>query len=471
MEANQSTVLIWDTGSTTPPNGDWITVLWRSYDTIANTNSVSVPALVENDALTLREQYLAWLYDLGQTQIEGVRLIDHIVLDSGLSYWWMTLLTEKSNYSKSKEIEDAIKLMAFVNWVALDRVRRIIVHSSNKSLIRCIKHWCYGNSIVFEGYVGHDLPDQTIKKKFLYTDLPRPVQAVVWLAWYLVKRLPFKGVGTKEWHQTDGKISFFSYLCNINASGAPNEDFENRYWTKLPTLLKKNKYPTNWLHLYINDGSFKNAKEAAKALRALNAKEIGKQTHVVLDSFISRNILTKTLISWWKLVKKGNYLQKKLHEICGSQSTLNLWPLFEQDWLESTTGAVAIGNLLTSNLMLSALKQLPHQQRGIYLQENLAWESALIHSWQSQEHGFLIGFPHATVRFWDLRYFHDPRLYDRTGHHDLPMPNTVAYSGPAVLDAYRLGKYPASQMSEVEALRYLHLGSLAEPRSSSKTAQ
>ena len=461
MEVGQSTVLIWDTASASPPDGEWVTVLWRSYDLTSVKNSISIPALVEDDALALREQYLAWLYDLGETQIDGIRLIEHIVLDSGLSYWWMTLLTEKSNYSKSKGVEDAIKLMAFVNWCSLHKVERVILHTSNKYLTHCIKAWCYQKSIMFEVHVADDLPRQGGNIKFLYAALPRPLQAIIWLAGYLFKRWPLKGLGTTEWGQTQGEITFFSYLCSISTSKNQSKNAENRYWTKLPTLLKSTGYSTNWLHLYINDGSFKNAREAAQALRALNAREAGKQTHVVLDSFISRNVLTQTLCSWWKLVNKGHYLQKKLAAMSQARSTINAWPLLEQDWLESTIGDIAMSNLLNANLMRSALKRLPHQRSGIYLQENLAWETALIHSWQSKGHGSLVGFPHTTVRFWDLRYFHDRRLYRRTGHHDLPMPDTVAYSGPAVLNAYDLGKYPRSQMTEVEALRYLYLSAPA----------
>lgn len=119
---------------------------------------------------------------------------------------------------------------------------------------------------------------------------------------------------------------------------------------------------------------------------------------------------------------------------------------------------VAMSNLLYLNLFEAALKKLPKQQQGVYLQENMGWEFGLVHAWRAAAHGRLIGAPHSTVRFWDLRYFFDPHSYLRTGHNDLPLPDRVACNGPVMRVAYQQGGYPAESLLDVEALRYLHLG-------------
>ena len=61
------------------------------------------------------------------------------------------------------------------------------------------------------------------------------------------------------------------------------------------------------------------------------------------------------------------------------------------------------------------------------------------------------------MRFWDLRYFFDPRSYVRTGQNDLPIPNLVACNGPVAYSTYVNGCYPLEDLFEVEALRYLYL--------------
>ncbi len=70
---------------------------WNDHE---ETDSVhSLPVYVEKHSNRLRDKYLAWIHDLGESQISGKRLIDHLALEEGLSYWWMTLLVEKSVYN------------------------------------------------------------------------------------------------------------------------------------------------------------------------------------------------------------------------------------------------------------------------------------------------------------------------------------------------------------------------------------
>jgi len=219
-------------------------------------------------------------------------------------------------------------------------------------------------------------------------------------------------------------------------------------------LLQEN-CKTNWLHLYVKDVLLPTSKQAADIIRDFNKTGRGLQHHVTLDTFLSFSVVFLTLRDWCRLVWADLRLRKKISAKQGLAP--NLWPLFENDWRQSMSGRVAMGNLLNLNLFESALKCLPKQQRGVYLQENQSWEFGLIHAWQAAGHGRLIGSAHSTVRFWDLRYFFDSRSYRRTGSYDLPMPNQVTFNGSAVRDAYKNGGYPMNDLIEVEALRYLHL--------------
>lgn len=120
-----------------------------------------------------------------------------------------------------------------------------------------------------------------------------------------------------------------------------------------------------------------------------------------------------------------------------------------------------MSNCLFINLCEHTLKRLPPQRLGAYLEENQGWEMAFAHVWRALGHGQLIGVPHSTVRYWDLRYFFDPRSYARTGKGDLPLPDVVALNGPAAIAAYGQGNFPKDRIVEVEALRYFHLADLS----------
>jgi surface carbohydrate biosynthesis protein (TIGR04326 family) len=120
-------------------------------------------------------------------------------------------------------------------------------------------------------------------------------------------------------------------------------------------------------------------------------------------------------------------------------------------------GVVAMQNILNLNLFEVSLACIPKQTFGIYLQENQGWEFGLIAKWRANGHGHLVGTPHSTVRYWDLRYFFDPRSYLRKDKFDMPIPDSVACNGRAMIDTYINGGYPTNYLVEVEALRYLYL--------------
>jgi surface carbohydrate biosynthesis protein (TIGR04326 family) len=197
--------------------------------------------------------------------------------------------------------------------------------------------------------------------------------------------------------------------------------------------------------------------KAAKAIRDFNNNKTrkGSESHTTLDSFLSLEVVLKTLRDWFYLVLVCLRLNKL--PSLAINASLDFTPLFQTDWNRSLKGQTAMSNALYLNLIEAAMKLLPRQCVGVYLQENQPWEFALIHAWRVAGHARLIGIPHSSVRFWDLRYFFDPRSYQCRGQNNLPMPDQVAVNGSAMMKEYLRGRYPSAQLVEVEALRYLYL--------------
>jgi surface carbohydrate biosynthesis protein (TIGR04326 family) len=151
-------------------------------------------------------------------------------------------------------------------------------------------------------------------------------------------------------------------------------------------------------------------------------------------------------------------LDKKLK---GAGMASWLWPLIKGDFWESVCGRTAARNLLWVELFDAALAKLPRQRLGFYLWENQGWEQAMIHAWRKHGHGELIAVAHATIRFWDLRYFNDPRVFDESAEQAMPLPDKFAVNGPVARDFLIDSGYPVSRLSEVEAQRYLGLAELS----------
>ncbi|MBE0613499.1 MAG: hypothetical protein IH604_07530 [Burkholderiales bacterium] len=430
-------------------------MLWRGFDESAFSDVISIPKLVEAGAEELRARYLAWIYELGEMPISGKRVVDHLEFRIGLSYWWMTLFAEKCNFDKSPQIDDAIRLMAFEDWATGRSLGRVVLDSCNAPLAECMRSWCAGSGIGFERQITVAEKERRSSLKRLYQSMPHPVQALAWLVGHLVRFWPLRNLGVREWRQTKGRVTFISYLFNLVPGSAKEGRFESRYWAHLPDELQREGCKTNWLHLYVEDALLHTPEKAADVIRQFNTTGRDGQTHVTLDAFLSAKVVFRTLRDWFRLAWIGGRLRRAIAS--PHAAALNLWPLFQDDWQRTMSGQTALSGLLNYNLFESALKALPKQRVGVYLQENQGWEFALIHAWRTAGHGRLIGSPHSTVRYWDLRYFFDPRSYSQKGRNNMLLPDQVAMNGPAARDAYVTSGYPVGDLVDVEALRYLYL--------------
>ena len=446
------TLLIWDCEEDYPINDPII--LWKSYSSEELSHIISIPQIVENNADYLKKKYLAWIYDFGKFKVHGKRVIDHLQFRSGLNYWWMTLLIEK-NYGKSLAIYDSIRFIAFVDWLKDQSINTISLKTGNRSLAECIKKLCIKLDITFNCQLIKEQEVELNRYKFIYKNMPNISKGLIWLVSYLIDRMYLRGQGLKKLKLANGRITFFSYLFNLNSEALKKGYFESAYWLNLPDILKRGNYKINWVHIYVPSAQIPTAKQAAKIIFNFNKTGGEFQNHITLDTFLSFKIIFKTLVDWVKLIFVGISLKKV--RLIGNELDINLWPLFEKDWQNSLFGIVAMQNLLNYHLLKAMLETLPKQDRGVYLQENQSWEFSLIQVWKDMAHGELIGAPHSTIRFWDLRYFFHPKSFSKKFNYHLPMPNKVALNGPAAISAYKKGGYPSKDLVEVEALRYMHL--------------
>lgn len=451
-------LLIWDEEGA-PPSGKYCKpLLWQGFAIGDLSECISILELIEENAGVLRSRYLAWVYDFGETKLRGLRLIKHLELVPGFSYWWMTLLNEKCNFAKSPKIDDAIKLLAFIDWVSEQEIESLTLVSDNDSLAECLSGWCKKSKIKFH---WKQLPKSKNSLSWIrdfYAMLPNVVKAWIWLFKYLVDRWPIRHIGVERWCKSSGSITFVSPLFNVSPEDENDGLFNSDYWAHLPAELQKSDCKTNWLHLHVKAGSLSDVKSATRAIERFNKTGLGKQVHITLDVFLSLEVVFKVIKTWLQLVWKGVWLSRAMPT--SNQEPINLWPLFKEDWKASIFGRTAMFNLLQYYLFKSALNLLPKQRVGVYLLENQGWEFGLVNTWKSAGHGKLVGFPHSTVRFWDLRYFFDPRTYRQGTGNRMPRPDHVAVSGQLVANACLAGGYCPEDLVEVEALRYLYLENL-----------
>ena len=446
---------IWDMEAQ-PPVDKSVVLLWQSYLGDSEGAVIALPRLVEDNAELLKRHYLSWIYELGQVEVDGHKVIDLLEIRPGLSFWWMTLIAEKCNFSSSPHIDDAIRLLAFDLWASENSIYSVKLTTENTQLAQCIRLWCQSKNTPF-----HWSRPATERGSFpqLAGMLPNTFSAMIkfirrlWYSW------PLKDVGVKNWVESKGQLAFFSYLLNQDVNPKKAGVFNEVYWGSLTSYLRENNIFANWLHIYCADASRRKASESAAKLISINNKN-SHEVHVALESFLSVNVVLNSLRDWFKILKFAKSLQPKVSTIpC---SGVNLWPLFKDEWTESFRGFAALNALLNLNLLDNALSTLPKHKLGIYLHEQQAWEYSLINQWKGLGHGRLLGAQHTTLLDWNLRNFNDPRCFDASTKNHLPMPDSIAINGPTAFSKMVDAEYPVENLLQVEALRYQYITKLKQ---------
>lgn len=431
-------------------------IYWASFE--SSPDSISLPDVVEKDAEILREQYFDWLFELGNSLINGRRIIEHFRIRENFSFWWMSLMVEKSQW-KSPGLYKLFRLLALERLSRQYDIKKLIISISlDKDVRKAILTFCQRAGIKVK-IKAQEKKRAPLNLRQLFNTLPFIFQAILSLFNYLVHRWPIRHSRRCEKENlVSGGITFISYLFNFDRKHADQDAFYSKYWTRLHDLISKQSMNVSWLHLFIRSDQVPDASHAVRLAGRFNKKTYD-QIHYLLDSGLGWKVVMGVVKDYCRICYASLKLGRVQHLFNMQNSMVNFWPVFETDWKSSFLGVTAISNCLFLNLFEAVLSRIPYQKKGFYLLENQPWERSLIYAWKNAGHGSLTGVAHTTVSSWDLRHFFSPLEYTHNNRFQLPIPDRVALNGQAAINAYRKGGFPEDRISKAEALRYLYLDS------------
>lgn len=440
---------VWDLEDP-PAASDTLTVLWRHSAEGQDTTRISIVAEVESQADELRRRYLAWIHDLSQAPVGGKRVVDHLKLRPGLSYWWMSAPAQKFNLAGDNGIDDTLKLLALESVLGRQRPGTLQLHTENAGLARGLELLCQAFSIDFVWI----RPNVAAHRRML-DRLPSRIRAVVYLIWYSARTLRCTAKGRPA--SIPGQILFMDILVHLEQNARKAGQFQSNYWTALVGRMKAWGLASTWGHLYFRHDVLQTPADASALIESFNQTARSSESHFLLETYFGACVFLAALKDYLYLGQAASRFRSFTPPPLAN-SRLNPWPLHEAAWEDSLTGREAMLNCLRLALSEKAMRSLPRQQLGVYIAENQPWELAFIHAWRAAGHGKLIGVPHTTVRFWDLRYHYDKRTHaDDSVGLSLPQPDVLATNGPLARASLMAGGYPENRLRDVEALRFLHL--------------
>lgn len=452
MNKNYVHVLIWDyPDEEVIKSNNTDLVLWRSVS--SNRNIVSIPRLVDDWSDSIREEYLAWIFHLGNYKIGEKSIKESLLISNSISAWWLGLIVEKSNFSKSIYINEIIRILTFKKWLKNKKISKITLYTSSNKLKNTFKRFCLKKKFLFESKTLQKNIKLNLGFKKTFFLLPFYLRGIIWFIYKIIYNFPLIIKNVSYWKNNEKKYIFISYLFNMKNSDKENFLFST-YWGELPKKLKQNKTHTYWLHLYVRDKYLKNPYQASKLIDKLNKNNI-LQKHLTIYSFMNLKVIYKIFIDWLRMLKRIRKIA--FHKNFPIYKDFDFWEFYKNDCYESFIGMTCIDNLIYLNLFQEALKSCNRFSAVTYLLENQGWEIAMLSVCKSLNIMKTIGFSHAASRYWDLRNFYDKREFIDKNNLSLPRPKILAVNSKFALDQFINFGYPKNQIKLVEALRHSYL--------------
>ena len=138
-------LILWDSSRPAPLNEGKV-YTWNGY---FQKNSVcSILRYIENNDEQLRKKYIEFIFDMGESTINGKRIIDIFTIEDNLSFWWLTPFVEKNPW-KCPEIAEAIRFFALEEILLTQKPSSLKLVSENKNIHIIVHDLCKNLNIEY----------------------------------------------------------------------------------------------------------------------------------------------------------------------------------------------------------------------------------------------------------------------------------------------------------------------------------
>lgn len=452
-----TTAFLFSSSGATCPQQTGVTISFNGYGaSCAAKIAVSLPHYVETHDEKLRSQFLAFVHQVGTTDVNGKSVIQHLQIDPAFSYWWMTLFALRRWHADSGIVQ-AIKILALEQILIDLKISTLHIEISEGSVQSCVVNLC--KKLRISVVLIHP-----IKRRL---QLPHAFGALAAFGRTLL-RSGYSSARVQP--ETDSpSITVVDYLNGFDIEAASSGEYRSRFWSDLPTIINNQFNSCQWLHIRDVGKQSLSRNQSAHLASLLSTS---KRSHTAIDLLDMRSIRWRVIVGYSRLLLISVKLRSACNAFTPKGSQANLWPLFSAEWAKSLRGSIAIQHLTQFHAMRNRISRLPKQTCGIYLMENQPWEMALISAWKASGHGTLIGVPHAAPKFWEVRRFVDPQSRVANGVECFPQPDVIATNSSLMHQELRDNGFQKNRLVPVEALAFAHLASLsAKPTSSAAARQ
>ncbi len=453
--AGRSLCLLGRGGSCERASGD--VVYWDEL--VVPVGSVSIPQLVEDQAETLRDEYVSWCVELGEVRFDGQSLKSRLAsrLLGGGSFWWTTLIAQHSPMV-TPAIKDVFRLRSLELYYRRGVFTGLEYRGSDKRLAFVLKDWMRSLGHPFSWHSPPVLFSSGGVRRW-FDCLPYALQSLLYAGHFLVKRYYYARSGPRPSIQRDADLVVFTYFPNIDVEKARAGEFSSSYWGPLPGLFRQLGLRVTWVWFYANSSQL-TYQESVALRRQLNSRHFlnHHESFLMLEDFMTlRDVLSafaSYLLLWFRSLK----LRPVRQYFRLLDSDINFFSLLKSDWLTSLCGSEAMKHCLYAAAMRATLKRTgPGREGLLYAWENQGWEQILLYLAQNLPMRRTLAFAHTNSCTAPLfmRTVLGKEVMTTAGAR--PLPDCLVATGEASRDVLVSWGWPAERIHVAEAVRYMEL--------------
>jgi surface carbohydrate biosynthesis protein (TIGR04326 family) len=431
---------LWDDKSPPKDFKELNYIYWNKSFSSQNS-SFSISDILEKNSDKFKSNYLEFVLKLGLSKNKDESVIDILELKPGFSYWWMTLIAEKSNWAKSPQINNILKLMVLEDWLNNNECSTLFINTSDFELFKSLGQLCQSKGIKLIDLKKKNFIFSQIKvifrNKFFYL-----LYSFIWLSREIFFSLPFALTKTFPAKNLYPKITFITYLTE------KEKKMNMSYWGPLPEYIDKNKVQSNWIYLPNRKiGFIKNFLFFKKT----NMQSYNHNNYISISSFFSLEVLKQIIKNFWIIFSSSKYIVSSI-----KVESSFYWDLIKNDLMKSLYGKEMMNELFYFSLFERMSKELPKTDNLIYLYENQPWELALSYFFNKKTKN-IYGFAHSTIRYWDFRYYNSPNIFKKNSELLYPFFSKLIVHGKNDLQNMSKFGFPNDKIKLAESLRYIYL--------------
>ena len=404
--------------------------------------------LIEKDGPRIKEQYINFIESVGNKSIYNKSINNYFKIDKSFSLWWMSLIYEKNLY-KSPHIQDCFKVIAIRNFVINKKVKKIQLFNVPKKYKKSIINLL--NTLQVRSTISYKKNTKKLDFNFLKNIFPLFLRSFYTILRYYFLSNKFRKIKIPYNTTKRNEALIVSYFLNYNQSQFSKGFFNSDYWGKLPQLIKKYNYHTNWLHM--STFSEDDFQSISKKIDKINKKN-NEENHYFLETFFNYKILFKSIIKSLSIINSTIFLYYRKDIFLFDDGKIDLWPILKKDWKNSISGPSLIMNIIYFYLFQKVSIFFKQQSVNFYLHEGQGWEKAFISTQKIENSAYLIGVIQSPMRFWDLKLFDKVINSTKKENFKLPFPNKLAVN---TFDGYNMAlesSLPKNNLIRVEPLRF-----------------